>query len=135
MNVIIYRPRSSPLPIPNSVNSEVSYFIYEDCEFIKYILDLNTFMERIPHFINESNLRDIPQLIYLRSLPAIFKLTDIYPPFRNVHLLSDSNIYYSDCLISNAKYIKPTNTNLGSAAALMAQMCREYKANRLMETL
>lgn len=135
MNVIIYRPRSSPLPIPNSVNSDVSFITYKDCEFIKYILDLNTFMECIPHFISESNLENIPQLIYLRSLPVLFKLTDRYPPFRNVYLLSESNGYYSDCLISNTKYIKPTNVNLGSANDLMAQMCREYKANRLMETL
>lgn len=135
MNVIIYRPKSSPLPIPNSVNSKVSFIEYKDCEFIKYILDLNTFMERIPHFINESNLWNIPQLIYLRSLPAIFKLTDGHPSFRNVYLLSESNVYYSDCLISNAKYIKPTNAHLGGAADLMVQMCREYKSNRLMETL
>lgn len=131
MRIYIYRPKSSPLPIPNSVNSQESSIKYKDCEFVKYILDLDTFMGHIHHFISESNLGDIPQLIYLRDLPAIFNLTNEYSRFPNVHLLSGGNGYYSHCLISNAKYIKPTNINLGSATNLMVQMCREYRANKL----
>lgn len=135
MRIFIFRPKSFPLPIPDLTSSQVSFIKYKDCEFIKYIVDLDTFMERIHHFIGKSYLKDIPQLIYLRELPTIFKLSDEYSRFSNVYMLSESNGYYSQCLISNARYIKPTNVDLGSAADLIAHMYREYKANRLMESL
>lgn len=135
MRILIFRPKSLPLPIPNLDNSEVSLVRYKDCDFIKYILDLDTFMERIQYIISESNLGDIPQLIYVKNLPAIFNLTDEYSRFPNVYLLSDSNGYFSNCLISNAKYIKPTNVEVGSAYDLIERMYRDYKANKLREIL
>lgn len=129
MRVIIFRPKSSPLPIPNLNDTQEVFIDHKDCEIVRYILDLDTFMGHIHHLISESSLRDIPQLIYLIDLPTIFNLTNEYSCFPNIHLLSESNGYYSRCLISNAKYIKPTNSYLGSAYDLMERMYREYKAN------
>lgn len=129
MRVIIFRPKSSPLPIPNLNDSLETFIKYKDCELVRYILDLDNFMGLIHHFISESNLRDIPQLIYLIDVPAIFNLTNEYSYLPNMHLLSESNGYFSHYLISNAKYIKPTNVHLGSAYDLIGRMYREYKAN------
>lgn len=135
MKVFIFRPKSSPLPIPDINASQTSFIKYNDCEFIKYTLDSDIFMEHIYRFISENNLRDIPQLIYLREVPSIFKLSDVHSLFSNVHMLSKSNGYYSHCLISNARYIKPSNVDLGGAADLIARMYREYKTNKLMDSL
>lgn len=135
MRVFIFRPKSFPLPIPDLSSSQVLFIKYKDCEFIKYELDLDTFMEGIHHFIDKSYLRDIPQLIYLRELPSIFELSDKYSRFDNVHMLSESKGYHTQCLISNARYIKPNNLDIGGAADLLAHMYREYKANRLMDSL
>lgn len=135
MKVFIFRPKSSPLPIPNLVNSSTSFIKYKDCEFVRYTLDLNTFIEHLPNIITKNNLRDIPQLIYIRELPSIFELSNAHPLFSNLHMLSESNGFYSRCLISNAKYTKPSNVDLGGAADLIARMYREYKTNKLMESL
>ena len=135
MRVFIFRPKNFPLPISILGDSKVSSIKYKGCEFIKYDLDLNAFMGGIHHFIDSGYLKDIPQLIYLRDVPSIFKLSDVYSRFYNVHMLSESDGYSSQCLISNAKYIKPVSVGLGGAKDLIAYMYMEYKANELMESL
>ena len=135
MKVLIFRPKNLPLPIPNSGDFKVSCIKYKGCEFIKYDLDLDTFMKYTYRFIYKRFLRDIPQLIYLRDVPSSFKLSDVYSRLANVHMLSQSNGYYSQCLISNAKYVKPVSADIGGAKDLIARMYREYKANELLESL
>ena len=135
MRVFIFRPKNFPLPTSSLGDSKVSFIKYKGCEFIKYDLDLDTFMEGIYQFIARGYLIDIPQLVYLRNVPSIFKLSDMYSRSYNVHMLSESNGYYSQCLISNAKYVKPVSVSIGGAKDLIAHMYREYKANELMESL
>ena len=135
MKVFIFRPKNLPLPIPNSISYKVAVIKYKGCEFIKYNLDLDTFMRYMHRFIYKRYLRDTPQLIYLRDVPPIFKLSDVQSSLANVHMLSESDGCFSQCLISNAKYIKPVSVGLGGAKDLIAHMYREYKANELMESL
>ena len=134
MRIFIFRPKKFPLPIPTLGDSKVSSIKHEGCEFIKYDLDLDAFMRGIYHIIDRGFLLNIPQLIYLRDVPSIFKLSDVYSRFYNVHMLSESDGYSSQCLISN-NYPKPVSADIGGAKDLMVKMYTEYQSNKLLESL
>lgn len=135
MRVIVFRPKSLPLNINDTAIITAGITKYKKYEFIKYSVDFKIFLEEAYRFLRSEHLKDIPQLVYILDAPSLVTITDEHSVFNNLHIIKNNKGYFTDWLISNNKYFKPSSTDIVNSSDLLSAMYEEYQSNKLLESL
>lgn len=135
MRVIVFRPKSLPLNIKNAGILRATVIKYKKFEFIKYSVDFKIFLEDAYKFLSGNHLKDIPQLVYILDTPSLVTITDEHSVFNTVHIIKNNKGYFTDWLISNNKYFRPSSTDIVNSSDLLSAMYEEYQSNKLLESL